>query len=202
MKMKIHTPPAALPLIGLTSVLLASCGGSGSGLIPTANAGPLERDFEEVAHLALAGNGSCAATTSAIERTEADFERVSASIDLGLRARLQEGISNLRKQALSQCAHVTATTSSTTTTKAPTTTEAPITSISTTTSSSSTTAPPSNAPPQRNEEPSGGGTRAPGEGGEEGSSEGGRGPGPGNEGGPGNSGGGGGGEIGNHRRGR
>jgi hypothetical protein len=202
MTMRPVTRYAAPVAIGLTSVLLAACGGSGSGLIPTADAGPLERDFEEVARLAFSGNGSCGQTTEAIEKTERDFAKISASVDAALRARLQEGLSNLRKQALAQCAHVTTSSSSTTSSKSTASSETAVTLTTTTASSSTTSASATTSAPPHNEEPSGGGTRAPGEGGEEGGPETGAGGAHGNETGPGSPGGGAAGEIGNHRRGR
>jgi hypothetical protein len=191
-------------VIGLTSVLLTSCGGSGSGLIPSADAGPLERDFEEVARLALSGNGSCSQTTEAIERTERDFAKISASIDAALRARLQEGITNLRNRALAQCANVTTSSSSTTSSKSTVTSETTVTPTTTTASpsTSTTSAASTTSPAQHSEEPSGGGTRAPGEGAEEGRPEAGGGGATGNETGPGSPGSGAAGEIGNHGRGR
>ncbi len=67
-------------LVPCAALLPTACGGSGAGLIPTANAGPLVHDFEEVAKAARSGNGSCTATTEAIEKTEADFARVSAQL--------------------------------------------------------------------------------------------------------------------------
>jgi hypothetical protein len=193
---------ATLAVIALTGTLLASCGGSGSGLIPSADAGPLEHDFEEVARLAMSGNGSCTQTTEAIEKAERDFARISASIDASLRARLQEGISNLRKQALTQCAHVVTSTTSTTSQSTATSETAVASSTTTAPSSTTTTAATTSAGSPRNEEPSGGGTRAPGEGAEEGGSESGGGGAPGDETGPTNPGGGTAGEIGNQGRGR
>jgi hypothetical protein len=123
---------AALAVVlGAATALLISCGGSGAGLIPAGNAGPLQSDFETVASTAQSGNGSCAATEAAIQKTEQDFRELPANVDAGLRSTLSKGIANLRKQALVLCAQPlaqsTVTTSSTQTTSTtqttPTTTE-------------------------------------------------------------------------------
>ena len=95
---------AAACLLGAAAALIVSCGSSGKGLIPTGNAGPLQRDFEEVAQAAQAGNGSCTVTSAAILKTERDFATLPSSIDAGLRTRLREGIANLRGRALVLCA--------------------------------------------------------------------------------------------------
>lgn len=144
--------PAAL---GLLAALLVACGGSGKGLIPAAQAGPLQSDFEAVAHAAESGDGSCAGTEAAVGRTEKDFYALPASVDAGLRARLKQGVENLRSRALAMCAQpapavTTATTPTVTTETTPTQT------TPTTTTSTSATPPPSSE--------EGGGTEAPGEG--------------------------------------
>jgi hypothetical protein len=154
-------PVAAIAVGG--SLLLAACGGSGAGLIPTANAGPLEQDFVEVWERARTGNGSCQATSEALEKTEADFVKISASIDASLRRRLQDGITRLHSQALEQCSHATTTSTTTLTTRTHSESFAPVTTTSETTSQ----APPSTpAPRGEEEEEDGGGTPAPRGGGE------------------------------------
>ena len=109
---------AVATLLGAATALLISCGGSGAGLIPAGNAGPLQSDFETVASAAQSGNGSCGATEAAIQKTEQDFRELPASVDAGLRNRLSQGIANLHKHALELCAQPlagsTVTTSSTT----------------------------------------------------------------------------------------
>jgi hypothetical protein len=152
--------PAAL---GVTAALLISCGSSGKGLIPVAQSGPLQSDFEEVAQAAQSGNGNCAPTELALAKTLHDFAQLPSSIDEGLRKRLQEGIVNLRTQALALCAQplsstTTGTTAKTTTT--PTTTTIPTTTATTPTQTTPTQTTPPQTPPQ---ETAGGGTAAPGE---------------------------------------
>ncbi len=47
--------------LGVLAGVLISCGGSGKGLIPAADAGPLQGDFEAVAQAAENGDGSARA---------------------------------------------------------------------------------------------------------------------------------------------
>src|SRR5665213_2033390 len=119
-------------LLGVAAAaLLVACGSSGKGLIPTANAGPLQSDFEAVAQAAQSGEGNCTVTEAAIAKTEQDFAALPTTVDQGLHKTLSQGISNLRTRALALCAQplpqTTSTTSSpktttTTTTTTPTTT--------------------------------------------------------------------------------
>jgi hypothetical protein len=173
-------------LLGAAAALLVACGSSGKGLIPTANAGPLQSDFEAVAQAAQNGDGSCTATEAALAKTEQDFAALPTTINRGLSKTLSEGISNLRRRALTLCAqpHPQATsstnapTTTTSTQTTPTTTTTPTTptqTVPTTTTPTSTTpgggtpAPGSESPP-RTENGQGGGT---GIGGESGSGAGG-----------------------------
>jgi hypothetical protein len=127
-------------LLGLVAALLVSCGSSGRGLIPSANAGPLQSDFEAVARVAEAGNGSCAETESALGKTEQDFLKLPTTVDRGLHARLQVGIENLRKQALAMCQQPKETsTAATQTSTTPTTTTSTSTETTTTTTGTTTT---------------------------------------------------------------
>ncbi len=150
-------------LLGLSAAVLVSCGSSSSGLIPAESAGPLRGDFEAVAKAAQAGNGNCAATTAAINKTERDFAALPSAIDAGLRRTLSRGISNLRERALELCAQPLA---QTTTTNAP----RPTTTTSTKTQTSTTPTTPSTPTPTTPATPTtptttpnnGGGTAAPG----------------------------------------
>jgi hypothetical protein len=151
--------------LGIAAALLVSCGGSSAKLIPLADAGPLQSDFETIAQDAEAGNGSCSATESAVLKTEQDFTSLPASVDSGLRQTLRQGIENLRARALALCAQPLAQTTPTSTTTKPTTstsTTPPTTSTNTTTSSTETaetTSTPSTTPTTTTP---GGGTPAPG----------------------------------------
>ena len=151
---------AALPG-GVALLALAACAGSGKGLIPSANAGPLRSDFENVVQAAEAGGGVCTGTEAALLKTDRDYEALGAGVDAGLRSRLGEGIAKLRVEALVLCAqpHPQATVTSTTTkSTAPTRT----TTTPTVTQTTSTVTTPTTATPPAPTE--GGGTAAPGTG--------------------------------------
>ena len=109
--LRLRIPLAGL--LGVSAALLVACGGSGKGLIPTANAGPLQSDFEAVAQAAESGEGSCTATEAAIEKTESDFAALPATVDAGLRKTLNVGIANLKRRALALCAQPLPQTTST-----------------------------------------------------------------------------------------
>lgn len=153
MKMQTLIRLVVAALLGVAAAVLVSCGSSGTGLIPSASAGPLQKDFEAVAKAAASGNGSCAETESALGKTEQDFLALPASIDRGLHRRLQEGISNLHKRALAMCTQpestATATTETqTTTTQTTTSTETTPTTTSTTTPTITQTTPTTTPPSQ------------------------------------------------------
>jgi hypothetical protein len=145
--------------LGAGAALALSCGSSGKGLIPTANAGPLQGDFQAVAQAAETGDTKCGPTEAAIAKTEHDFRALPASIDSGLRARLGEGVSKLREDALKLCAQalpgVTVTSSSPRTTPTQTTTTPTVTQTTPTSTTPTITTPTTSGP--------GGGTPAPGE---------------------------------------
>jgi hypothetical protein len=170
MNMRMLIRLIVVALLGATTALLVSCGSSGTGLIPSASAGPLQEDFEAVAKAAEAGDGSCAKTEEALGKTEEDFLALPATIDKGLHKRLEEGITNLRKQALAMCQEPTATETSATSPQTKTTPATGTTSTETTTSTESATTPttPTNTattPPTSTPPPSsGGGVEAPEEG--------------------------------------
>ncbi|MEA2225521.1 MAG: hypothetical protein QOE67_803 [Solirubrobacteraceae bacterium] len=147
--------------LGVFAALLVACSGSGRGLIPTGDSGPLQGDFEAVARAAENGNGDCASTESALLKTDQDFAALPASIDAGLHNTLRQGIENLRTRGLALCAQPLAQATETTTTPK-TTTSTPTTTTPTETQTTPTT--PSTTPTTSGP---GGGTPAPGEGGEE-----------------------------------
>ncbi len=161
-----------LLLAGLLGVLVAltlvACSGSGKGLIPIADAGPLQSDFEAVAQAAQTGGGNCTSTTEAINKTEQDFAALPSTIDSGLHKRLSEGISNLRERALALCAQPLAQTATTTTPRTTTTTTSTKTQTTPTTPTTTTTTPTTPTPAPVTPPNNGGGTVAPGEGEREG----------------------------------
>jgi len=153
----LHLRVLLAGLLGVSAALLVACGGSGKGLIPSANAGPLQSDFEAVAQAAQSGEGNCTATEAAIEKTETDFADLPSTVDAGLHKTLSVGISNLRRHALALCAQPLPQATSTTKTSTPTTTTSTSTTPTTPTHTETTTTPttPTATTP-------GGGTPAPG----------------------------------------
>jgi hypothetical protein len=145
--------------LGALAAVLISCSSSGKGLIPVADAGPLQSDFEAVVSAAENGDGSCTSTESALLKTEQDFAALPPSLDNGLRNTLHQGIENLRTRALALCTQPLPQATVTTTT--PKTTTSTTTSTPTETETTSTPSTPTPETP----EPSGpgGGTPAPGE---------------------------------------
>jgi hypothetical protein len=138
---------ALAPLLGLGAALLVACGSSaGNKLIPMANAGPLQSDFQEVAEKAETANGNCSATEKALLKTEQDFGALPSSTDNGLRERLREGITNLHQKALTACQQPFGQTTGTTGTTATTPTQ-------TTTAPATPTTPAQTAPPQTTSTP-------------------------------------------------
>jgi hypothetical protein len=164
--MRVPRQLSVVPL-GLCCLLLASCGSSGKGLIPSRNAGPLQGDFEAIARAAESGNGSCTATATAIRKTEQDLAALPPTIDAGLHKTIETGMSNLRSRALTLCAQsipppeATTTLSSTTTSKS---TQSSTTSSSTTqtTETTSTQSTPTESATATTPSGPGGGTQAPG----------------------------------------
>ncbi|HEX5225060.1 MAG TPA: hypothetical protein VFW29_08015 [Solirubrobacteraceae bacterium] len=148
-------------VLGLSAALLVSCGGSGKGLIPTADAGPLQSDFEAVSEAAQTGDGDCTATETALAKTEQDYDALPTSVDAGLRTRLREGITNLHGRALALCTQPIATPTTGTTATTTTTATTPTTTTPTTTATSTTPATPPPATTPESETPgTGGGTEA------------------------------------------
>jgi hypothetical protein len=180
----------ATAALGAAAALPISCAGSGSGLIPSGNAGPLQRDFAAVAEAAQKGNGSCSGTETAIARTEQDYRALPAAVNQGLRGRLREGIEKLREDALQLCLQPLTQTTATSTSAPEATTTAPAAPETTPTQTSPTTS--TSTTPEN-----GGGTPAPGAGGEQPSEDGGAGAGGAGEGNGGGKGGKGGGKDGN-----
>ena len=163
MRLHINASGLLAGLLGVAAALLiAGCASSSGKLIPLADAGPLQSDFEAVAQAAETGNGDCSATEAAISTTEQDFNELPTTVDAGLRQTLRQGIDNLRSHALALCAQplAQATVTSTTAKTTPSTTTS--TSVTTPATTETTTTPPVTAPTNPTTPGSGGGTQAPG----------------------------------------
>jgi hypothetical protein len=161
-------------LLGFAAAFLIACGSSTKGLIPASDAGPLQSDFETVQSAAENGDGSCAATEAALNKTSEDFTALPSSVDAGLRNNLNQGINALHTRALALCAQplpqsktsaeaTTQSTTQTTTTQATTTPTTPTTPTETT-PTTPTEEPPSEAPHGGTPAPGAGETPAPGAG--------------------------------------
>lgn len=126
--------------LGAGCALLVACGSSGKGLIPPSNAGPLTNDFE---HIAAAVNaGDCSTTDTWLSRAQRDFDALGSSVDPGLKAKISQGLDNLRSIAPTACAQAQSQSSTTQSTTAPTTTQTTTTTNTTTPSTSTTTTTP------------------------------------------------------------
>jgi hypothetical protein len=156
-----HALRAALAgLLGAAVAVAVSCGSSSGKLIPVANAGPLQSDFEAIVQAAQTGGGSCGPTEAAILKTEQNFAALPGTVDAGLRNTLRQGIENLRTRALALCTQPLAQTTAASTTPKTTTATAPTTTTTTTpTTTTPTTTIPTTTPTTASP---GGGTPAPG----------------------------------------
>ncbi len=152
-------------LLGATTAGLAACGSSGGGLIPAAQATPLQSDIEAVEKAAEEGNGNCTATEAALLKTDQDYAALPRAVNSTLRGKLRLGIENLHKVAREACAQPLGgtTTQSTPKTPAPTTTQSTPTPKTTTTTTTPTTPTPPVHEHEEAEHGAGGGTAAPGE---------------------------------------
>jgi hypothetical protein len=158
-------------LLGVAAALLIACSGSGKGLIPTGDAGPLQSDFEAVAHAAENGDGDCSETEAALLKTDQDFAALPSSIDTGLHNTLRQGIENLRTRALALCTQPLPGATETTSTQKSTPSTTDTTSTPTETQATTTQTTPTTPEPTGPSGP-GGGTPAPGEGNPGGAEEG------------------------------
>jgi hypothetical protein len=157
---------ALAALLGVAAAVLVACGSSGSGLIPAAQAGPLQGDIEAVEKAAEEGNGNCSATEAALLRTDQHFQALPSSLDSTLRGKLKLGIENLHKVALEACLQALPQTNTTTTPKTTTTTTTPTTTTPTTPTTTTPTTPEQAGGENEeteHEHGTGGGTPAPGE---------------------------------------
>lgn len=165
MRPRVSASALLAGLLGVAAALLiVACGSSGGKLIPLADAGPLQSDFEAVAQAAETGNGNCSATEAAIGSTEQNFNELPSTVDAGLRQTLRQGIENLRSHALALCAQPLAQTTFTSTT-AKTTPSTTVSTSTTTPATTPTTTTPTTTPSDTTTTPgTGGGTQAPGTG--------------------------------------
>jgi Tfp pilus assembly major pilin PilA len=149
--------------LGVGAALLISCGGSGKGLIPSGNAGPLKGDFDRVA--SALNSGDCAGVSDAVRRANEDLANLPPTVDPRLRRRLTEGVGNLARVAPRQCQQSTAssaTTQTTATQTTPTTSTQTTTTVTTATETTPHTTSTSTTPSTPTTPDNGGGVPAPG----------------------------------------
>jgi hypothetical protein len=135
-------------LLGVAAAALVACGGSNKKLLPAVSADRLKNDLADVSQ--ALSQQDCAAANSAVQRLQADLQRVPGTVDRRLRQRLNEGATRLAGRVPSDCkaapqtttTTVPTTTTTTTTTTPTTTTPTTSTPTSTTTTPTSTTTTP------------------------------------------------------------
>jgi cytoskeletal protein RodZ len=141
-------------VIGAAVPVLVACGSGGANLIPVANAGPLQGDFNAIADAVARGN--CAATASALAKAQTDVTNLPATVDPRLRLRIQQGLADLQNTAPRECQANATSTQTTAPTNTQTTTTTQTT--PTTTTPTTTTAPTTTTPPPTNTTPTTTGT--------------------------------------------
>ena len=153
-------PTRLLPFVlafalGLAAAGLAACGGGSSkALIPSADAGPLKDDFDNVA--SAVADGDCQGAARALAQAQSDLDSLPARVSVRLRRRLQQGIVTLRRQAAKECLDNQQTTETTPTETTPTettpteTVPPPTTPTETTPPPTTTTPPPTTTTPPPN----------------------------------------------------
>jgi hypothetical protein len=136
--------------LGAGAALLVACGASGKNLIPVADAGPLQSDFNAIS--TAVANGDCAGVDQALAKARADLTtKLPSTVDPRLRARLQQGLDDLAQTAPTECRknQTSSTQTTTPTTTATTTTTPPPTATTQTTTTpppTATTAPTTTTP--------------------------------------------------------
>lgn len=108
--------------LGIGAAGLSACGsGSSKALIPAADAGLLQDDFDAVA--AAIADDDCPRASSAVDRAQARVDSLPRSTSQRLRQRLRDGLGTLRRQAAAECVAPVETTTTETLPTDTTTTE-------------------------------------------------------------------------------
>lgn len=111
-------------VLGLAAAALAACGAKENpAMIPAANAQELKADLGAV--LAAVDSRNCGDADRAIRQARSDLLALPAGTSKRLRARLQEGVDRLARQAADECQQRTTDTTATETTATDTTPPAP-----------------------------------------------------------------------------
>jgi Tfp pilus assembly major pilin PilA len=161
--------PQLLAILSVLAALVATgCGGDRSNLIPSQRAQELTTQLDALK--AQIDAGKCDGLATRIDTFHDDATSLTKPVDSRLRKRINEGVTSLRKNALTTCRNIAArlaaeqadqtqtdtTTTDTTTTETTTTETTPTTSTPTTSTPTDTSPPTTVTPPD-----TGGGTGAP-----------------------------------------
>ena len=128
-------------LLGVAAALLAACGGT-SGGIPSANAGDLKGQIEDVQQ--AVDSGRCSDVDGQLKQVDERIDDLPPSTDTQLVRTLREGADKLRSLAIDECDATPAQTTTETTT---TETETDTTPTETTTTPTDTTTTPTTTTP-------------------------------------------------------
>jgi hypothetical protein len=120
-------------LLGVAAALLAACGGTSDG-IPSANAGDLKSQIEDVQQ--AVDSGRCSDVDGQLKQVDEQIDDLPPSTDTQLVRTLREGADKLRSLAIDEC---DATPAQTTTETTPTETETDTTPTETDTTPADTT---------------------------------------------------------------
>jgi outer membrane biosynthesis protein TonB len=138
-------------VLGVGAALLVACGGGTKGGIPSASAGDLKSQIEDVQQ--AVEDGRCEDVSGQLRQVDEGIDRLPASVDDRLRTSLRDASEALRRAAVSECAdrETTTTTQPTQTQTQPTQTQTPTQTVPPETSTAppetTTTPPPTAVPP-------------------------------------------------------
>ena len=111
-------------LLGMSTALLAACGGGGTkGGIPSASAGELKSQITDVGQ-AVDGD-RCSEVEGQLEQVDEGIEQLPATTDDRLVSALRDGADRLRRVAIEKCEEEDTETTTTATTPTETTPEEP-----------------------------------------------------------------------------
>ena len=146
---RLAIPILALALGAGAAFGLVSCGGDEEGLLPGDSAQEIVDNLNEVEQ--LSESGDCAGADAAADEVQAQIDQLGNQVDEQLRARLEEGATELEQVIASDCDVATIdppdTTTTETTTDETTTDETESTTTTTTEPTTTTTTTTPTAPP-------------------------------------------------------
>jgi cell division protein FtsN len=109
-------------LLGMSTALLAACGGGGTkGGIPSASAGELKSQITDVGQ--AVADGRCSDVQGQLKQVDQGIDQLPGTTDAQLVGALRDGADRLRRVAVDECDPDAGTTTTETTTTETTTTE-------------------------------------------------------------------------------